>query len=91
MEPVSGMLFLFDEPVDAPFVMEDTLIPLSIAFADGDGRIVALRDMEPCREAPCPTYGAERPFTLALEVRRGAFERWGVGTGDRIRVETAGD
>jgi uncharacterized membrane protein (UPF0127 family) len=88
LEPDSGMVFLFDEPVSAQFVMEDTLIPLSIAFVDGAGRIVAIEDMEPCRSEPCPTYGAEQPFTTALEVNQGAFDRWGVGVGDRVRVET---
>ncbi|HEX2505213.1 MAG TPA: DUF192 domain-containing protein [Gaiellaceae bacterium] len=83
----AGMVFLFGEPVLAEFVMEDTLIPLSIAFADADGRIVAVEDMEPCRARPCPTYGAGRPFTTALEVNEGAFDRWGIGVGDRLRVE----
>jgi uncharacterized membrane protein (UPF0127 family) len=83
----SGMVFLFDEPVRTSFVMEDTLIPLSIAFADGNGRIVAVEDMEPCRVDPCPTYGPGRPFTTALEVDRGAFGRWGIGPGDRLRVD----
>jgi hypothetical protein len=87
IDPDSGMAFLFGEPVDAEFVMEDTLIPLSIAFVDEGGRIIAIENMQPCREDPCPTYGPERPFTLALEVEQGAFERWGVGVGDRVRVE----
>jgi uncharacterized protein len=84
----SGMIFLFDEPVSARFVMEDTLIPLSIAFVDRAGRIVAIEDMEPCRSDPCPTYGPDRPFTAALEVNQGAFDRWGVGVGDRLRIES---
>ena len=83
----SGMVFLFEEPVSSQFVMRDTLIPLSIAFADSEGRIVTIRDMEPCREEPCPTYASDAPFTAALEVNQGAFERWDVSVGDRLRVE----
>jgi uncharacterized protein len=90
LEPDSGMVFLFGEPVDTQFVMEDTLIPLSIAFVDEAGQIIAIRDLAPCRDEPCPAYGAERRFTTALEVNQGAFDRWGVGVGDRMRVETAG-
>jgi uncharacterized protein len=86
----AGMVFLFGEPVSARFVMEDTLIPLSIAFVDETGRIAAIEDMEPCRRDSCPTYGAEQPFTTALEVNQGAFDRWGVGVGDHVRVETTG-
>ena len=89
LEPDSGMVFLFGEPVDTQFVMEDTLIPLSIAFVDETGRIIAIRDLEPCPDEPCPAYGAERPFTAALEVNQGAYNRWGIGVGDRVRVETA--
>ncbi len=53
-----GMVFLFDGPTDGSFWMKDTLIPLSIAFWDEDGRIVGIRDMDPCTEDPCPTYGS---------------------------------
>jgi uncharacterized protein len=87
LAPGTGMVFLFEQPVTSRFVMEDTLIPLSIAFADEDGRIVTIRDMDPCREEPCPTYASRAPFTVALEVAQGAFERWGIEVGDRLRVE----
>jgi uncharacterized membrane protein (UPF0127 family) len=80
----AGMLFLFDEPVNQGFWMKDTLIPLSIAFLDAEGRIVALRDMEPCRREPCPLYDPGQPYSSALEVNQGAFERWGVGVGDTV-------
>jgi len=83
----SGMLFLFDESVTTRFVMEDTQIPLSIAFIDKNGRIVAIRDMGSCPTDDCPTYGAPRPFSIALEVNRGAFERWQINVGDRMRIE----
>lgn len=82
----AGMLFLFDGPVTQGFWMKDTLIPLSIAFIDGDGRIIALRDMEPCRREPCPLYEPGRPYSSALEVNQGAFDRWGIGVGDRASL-----
>jgi uncharacterized protein len=80
----AGMLFLFDEPVEQGFWMKDTLLPLSIAFADANGRIVGLRDMEPCRREPCPLFEPGRPYSSALEVNKGAFERWGIEVGDRL-------
>jgi uncharacterized protein len=86
LRPNSGMVFLFDEPVSTRFVMDDTLIPLSIAFVDDAGRIVAIRDMDPCQDDPCPTYGADEPFSAALEVEQGAFRRFGIHVGDRMRV-----
>jgi uncharacterized protein len=85
----AGMLFLFDRPVTQGFWMKDTLIPLSIAFLDAEGRIVAVRDMVPCRSEPCPLYEPGRSYSSALEVNRGAFERWGVGVGDRTLLGDA--
>jgi uncharacterized membrane protein (UPF0127 family) len=84
----SGMVFLFDEPTTSTFTMRDTLIPLSIAFADANGRIVRVLDMEPCREEPCPSYAADEPYTAALEVNRGQLDRWGVEPGDQLHVES---
>ena len=71
--------------------MKDTRVPLSIAFLDGAGRVLAVRDMSPCRREPCPLYGAGRPYRTALEVRRGVFERLGFGVGDRVRVAPSPD
>jgi uncharacterized protein len=87
-----GMLFLFDEeqPADSGFWMFRTLIPLSIAFLDADGVVVALRDMEPCPRRfslLCPRYLAGVPYTAALEVGQGVFARLGVQVGDRVTLE----
>jgi uncharacterized membrane protein (UPF0127 family) len=79
-----GMLFVFDEDVQAAFWMKDTLIPLSIAFIAADGEIVTIRDMEPCKADPCPVYGSDAPYRSALEVNQGAFGKWGVEVGDRV-------
>lgn len=83
----SGMLFLFQEPTSGGFWMKDTLIPLSIAFLDADGRILRILDMEPCRADPCPVYVPGVAYRAALEVNQGAFERAGVKVGDRVTVQ----
>ena len=64
--------------------MKDTLIPLSIAFADADGMIVSILDMEPCETDPCEIYDPGVTYRSALEVNQGAFSRWGVEEGDRL-------
>jgi uncharacterized membrane protein (UPF0127 family) len=81
-----GMVFLFPEATAGAFWMKDTLIPLSIAFFDAEGRILRILHMEPCRADPCPLYDPEVPFSGALEVNRGAFERLNVREGDRIEL-----
>ena len=82
-----GMVFVFESDIQSGFWMKDTLIPLSIAFYDGDGTILEILDMEPCRADPCPVYNPGVPFRGALEVNEGAFDRWGVEPGDTLRLE----
>lgn len=85
----SGMLFLFPEPrgPEAGFWMYRTKIPLDIAFLDEEGRIVAIRRMEPCASPDprwCPSYAPGAPYSMALEVPAGWLERHGVEAGDRV-------
>ena len=82
-----GMIFLYDEETSGGLWMKNTRIPLSIAFYGEDGEILRLLDMEPCRSDPCPVYDPEVSYRGALEVNRGAFERWGVEEGDVLRVD----
>ena len=77
-----GMLFIF--PVEQPlsFWMKNTRIPLSIAYADSQGTIVRIADMEPFDESRVPS-GA--PAQFALEMNQGWFSRKGILVGDRLR------
>ena len=86
LPPMTGMIFRFPEPHRGGFYMKNTLIPLSIAFYDGDGRVLAVLDMPPCTADPCPTYDPEVTYNGALEVNRGFFERIGLEKGWRIEV-----
>lgn len=70
---LQGMLFVSDEDTATPFVMEDTLIPLDIAFFAADGTLVDILAMEPCTVTPCPRYTASGPYRYALEAPTGAF------------------
>jgi hypothetical protein len=82
----AGMIFVFPRPTRGGFWMKNTLIPLSIAFFDGRGRILRIMVMTPCRADPCPTYDPNVAYRGALEVNRGSFGRWGVRRGDRVRL-----
>jgi uncharacterized membrane protein (UPF0127 family) len=74
-----GMLFVFPGEDRVCMWMKDTLIPLSVAFLDNDGRVLNIADMEPgSRQIHC----ANAPARYALEVNRGWFERRAVQAGD---------
>ncbi len=83
-----GMFFVFPgEQNGIGFWMKDTLIPLSVAVADADGRITRILDMEPCEADPCPVYDPG-PFVTALEANKGAFDEWGVRVGDHMELQS---
>jgi uncharacterized membrane protein (UPF0127 family) len=82
----AGMAFVYPQDVRGAFWMKDTLIPLSIAFYSGDGRILKILDMEPCQADPCPLYDPGVAYRGALEVNQGAFADWGISAGDRLRI-----
>jgi uncharacterized membrane protein (UPF0127 family) len=77
-----GMLFVHTDEETRTFTMEDTLIPLSIAFMDSENRIVDIQDMEPSKEG----YVSAEPARYALEVNQGFFEERGVKVGDRAEL-----
>lgn len=81
------MAFLWTEDTVTAFHMRETLIPLTVAFFDGEGRILRLLEMAPCVADPCPAYDPGLRYRGALEVNGGALMRRGVRVGDRLRIE----
>jgi uncharacterized protein len=86
LSPDKGMLFVFGDDHHGPFWMKDTLIPLSIAFYGAGGRILRILDMPPCKADPCPLYDPGLAYRGALEVNAGAFQKWRISEGDRLRI-----
>jgi uncharacterized protein len=83
----SGMVFLFPSDTTAAFWMKDTLVPLQIAFAAADGRVIGLREMAPCRADPCTVYSPPGSYRYAVELPSGAFTAAGVKEGDQVVPE----
>jgi len=81
LPPDHGMLFLFSVDSVQTFWMRNTKIPLSIAFADANGRIVRIADLEPFDERPVSSIA---PARYALEMNRGWFAAHHVVPGDSI-------
>ena len=79
----AGMLFLFASDTQGGFWMQNTFVPLSIAFIDPDGLIVDILDMEPLTTT---THTPSAPYRWALETNQGWFDDGGVGVGDRVSL-----
>jgi uncharacterized membrane protein (UPF0127 family) len=80
-----GMAFVFDADTTDSFYMRNTPLPLTVAFFDSAGVLVASRDMVPCPDREgCPLYSADRPYRLALEVKRGDLKRLGLARGSVV-------
>lgn len=77
----AGMLFVYPDQAIRHFWMKNTRIPLSIAFADREGVIVWIDDMEP---HDTRRTSSMLPATYALEVNQGWFAEHGVEKGDKI-------
>ncbi len=78
-----GMLFVYEENVLHGFWMEDTYIPLSIAFISSDGKIIDIQDMEP---RSIEYHKPEIPYRYALEVNQGFFNKYGISENDKILI-----
>jgi uncharacterized membrane protein (UPF0127 family) len=78
----AGMLFVFGREQQLSFWMKNTLIPLSIAYIDAQGRIVDIQDMQPLDETSHPSAA---PAQFALEVNQGFFAEHGIEVGNVLQ------
>jgi len=77
----AGMLFAFEQPAVHCFWMQNTLLPLSIAFLADDGSVVNIADMKP---QTTDSHCAEKPVRYALEMNQGWFAKRGIKAGSRL-------
>ncbi|MBS0353224.1 MAG: DUF192 domain-containing protein [Proteobacteria bacterium] len=76
-----GMLFAFTENQRHCMWMKNTLLPLSVAFMDEQGRILNIEDMQPQTEN---NHCAAGPARFALEMNLGWFKQKGIAPGATI-------
>lgn len=81
MPSYEGMLFVFDEPAVQCFWMKNTLLPLTAAFVDDQGRIVNLVDMQPQTTA---SHCSTAPVRYVLEMNQGWFAQRHIAAGARL-------
>jgi uncharacterized protein len=86
-----GDLFMWsdvapNQDVGAAFWMQDTLIPLSLAFISSDGHVLEEQDME---AETTTLHQPHEPYRFALEVNQGWFDRNGIKVGDTVNLPGA--
>ena len=77
-----GMLFVFPQAERHCMWMRNTLLPLSVAFLDEQGRILNIENMQPQTEN---NHCAAAPARFALEMNLGWFTERGIKAGDTLR------
>jgi len=81
----AGMLFVFDQSVEHPFWMKNTVLPLDMIFLGDDRRIVGIvKNAAPFTTTP-RTVG--KPSRYVLEVNAGFSDKHGLGDGDQATFE----
>ena len=81
MGPNEGMVFLFEAPAGVCMWMKNTLIPLSVAFIDENGKIINIEDMQ---SQTTDSHCAKKPVKYALEMNQGWFKQRNVKPGSTI-------
>lgn len=76
-----GMLFIFDAPGLHAMWMQNTFIPLSVAFIDDRGVILNIADMTPLTTT---AHGAAGFARYALEMNQGWFASRGIKAGSKV-------
>ena len=77
-----GMVFVFPEQRAHCMWMKNTLLPLSVAFLDDEGRVINIEDMQP---QTTDNHCAAGPARFALEMNLGWFSERGIKAGDMLR------
>ena len=79
--PNQGMVFLFERAAVQCMWMHNTLIPLSVAFIDNDGRILNVEEMAAQTD---DNHCAAKPARYALEMNKEWFKKHGIVAGAKI-------
>lgn len=77
----AGMVFVFDGPATQCMWMKNTLLPLSVAFIDANGRILNIEDMKP---QTLDSHCSKGQVLYALEMNLGWFKQKNIKPGSTI-------
>jgi uncharacterized membrane protein (UPF0127 family) len=82
LDDQQGMLFVFDSNFPYRFWMKDTLISLDMIWLDENLKVVYVeKNVPPCREETCPSYGPTVNARYVLEINAGMSDQLAVEDG----------
>ncbi len=79
-----GMIFVFKRAQPQRFWMQNTYVPLDIAYTDADGTINSIYTMKAFDTET--NYSSARPSMYVIELRAGMMKKKGIRVGDRFRI-----
>ena len=83
-----GMLFVYPDQAIRGVWMKNTLIPLDVLFISDDGKIVTLlRNLQPCRQEPCPISISSADAQYMLEVNAGFIDQHHIKEGQELIID----
>ena len=92
LDPLSGMLFIYETPRPSSFWMKNTLIPLDMIFMDATGKIRHIHPSAvPLDLTPIPGHAPGDPDPdrlMILEIAGGEAERLGLRNGMSMAYPT---
>ena len=83
LAPGAGMIFVFEDEEVRSFWMQDTYIPLDIAYLDATARIIDIQQMEP---ETTRMHTSSGPAMFALEVPQGWFAEMEIQVGAQVEI-----
>lgn len=85
LDPDHGMIFIFPEADYHRFWMKNCFFEMDIIWLDEKKRIVYHeKNLPPCREDPCPSYGPSTKALYVIEAVGGFFKRIGLKNGMKV-------
>ena len=83
LDDAHGMIFLFPNDTTDGFWMQNTYIPLDIAYISADGKVVDIVHGKPLDQT---ILYSSQPYRYALEMAGGWFQRHGYAVGATITL-----
>ena len=87
----SGMLFVYESPREASYIMINTLIPLDIIFIAENGTVVNVEEAE-VEDPDTPRedlvrYRSDGDVLWVVEINQGLSQQYGIGPGTTVKFE----